>query len=426
MNINKDGKTDQHTQVDKVLLKNEFEKYAATRLKIVNDLKEQIEIILAEIEDSTPVVSGRNKNFKSYYSKYLRFLNAGIKNPVITDIMGARIICPFIEDCTAAEELIGKFFTITEIERKEHKYKEFGYESVHILIKIPESVIKKYGNPGTDVFEIQIRTILQDAWAEVEHELVYKVEYSPFDEHIIRKLSAINANLYLADIIFQEIRREQRKYSEEIKQRRESFYHKIEDSTDAFLFSQEKNNKKTQSQDLIYNNITTPPPADEPEKGNKSIDDLLVEALAAHNQNRFTEAINLYSNILDLNPDNNVIRSIIYKHRGMANFACSSYDKAIEDFDFSLEIDPQSYKAAYYRGVVNLVQKNHLKAIDDFNLSLSIKQFQPFSLFRRGQAYFHIGDFTSALSDCENAIALEPENDSFIKFRDILHEKLKM
>ncbi|MCL2759574.1 MAG: (p)ppGpp synthetase [Treponema sp.] len=411
-------------------LKDEYDKYALVRHLVVNELKEHTENILTAL-DSSPVVSGRIKNFSSFFSKYLRLLKTGTKDPKITDLLGVRIICPFIEDLQAAETLIENNFTIVEREIKGHAtFKEFGYESTHLLISIPQAIVDKHGNPGTNIAEIQIRTILQDAWAEVEHELVYKAEFSPFDEPMKRKLAAVNASLSLADIIFQEIRSYQRKFTKEMGRRRESFFAKIEESTDDLLFASEhefntlpvsENENIHISQDAYQ----------------VSIDDLLVNALSAHNQNRFNEAISQYTHILDLKPASlepqnsedarsaNAMRSIIYKHRGMAHFACSRYNEAIDDFTSSLKLDPQAYKSAYYRGVVQSVLKQYSHAIDDYTLSLSINPYQSFCLFRRGQAYYHIGDYPQGLADCENSLSLEPNNNSTIKFKELLLKKLK-
>jgi len=407
-------------------LKDQFDKYTAIRHSIVNELKERTEKLLDAI-DSNPFISGRIKNFKSYYSKYLRLLKAGQEEPAITDLMGLRIICPFIEDLQATHEIFKKNFQITETELKGHdNYREFGYESIHLLIVIPQDLIDKYGNPGTETAEIQIRTILQDAWAEVEHELVYKAEFNPFDDPMRRKLAAVNASLSLADIIFQEIRTHQKKYSKEIEKRRESFYQKIEESTDDFLFNPEHgfSHLELNAGHVKDINLISVMPDSDDEK--RSIDELLVYALSAHNQNRFNDAISQYTRILELKPANNMICSIIYKHRAMANFACSQYDKAIEDFTTSLELDPESYKTAYYRGVVRSVLKQYSHAIDDYTLSLTLYPYQSFCLFRRAQAFFHIGDYPGALSDCEVSLALEPDNKAALKFKDILHEKLKM
>jgi putative GTP pyrophosphokinase len=396
------------------ILKEHYEKYAEIRALLTRDLKEYLEEAFRDMP-SQPTIKGRSKDFVSFFKKYLHILkNAGAEPPTITDLIGIRVVCPFIEDLAVAEDILKKSFTVLELERKggNYSFKEFGYESTHLLVKIPGEFIKKRGACNCDVAEIQIRTILQDAWAEVEHELVYKAEFTPFDDSMKRKLAAVNASLSLADIVFQEIRTYQRQLNEELGKRRDSFFKKIEESTDALLFSEERDEEMFR------------PSAAEVSK-NDSIDEMLLNALYAHNKNQFSDAIRFYSRILEMNPDNTV-RSLIHKHRGMAYFAQSKYTDAIDDFTLSLELDPKSYKAAYYRGVVRAVLQQYPEAVDDFTLSLTINPYQYFCLYRRGQAYYHMEDYPQALADCESTLVLEPEFTPAQKFRELLLKKLKM
>jgi putative GTP pyrophosphokinase len=228
-----------------------------------------------------------------------------------------------------------------------------------------------------------------------------------------RKLAAVNASLTLADSVFQEIRDYQKKLNGQLGRRRETFYKKIEESIDSMLFSDEPV-QNIREPEVISSEIES-----------FSIDDLLLEALKAHNENRFAEAIAVYSRILELKPEEKIC-SLIYKHRGMANFAHSNYRDAILDFNKALELDPKSYRVAYYRGVVRSVLKQFPEAIDDYTMSLEINPYQAFCLFRRGQAYFHIGDYPQALSDCEASLSMEPNNDAIRKFRIMIQSKLKM
>ncbi|MDR2717974.1 MAG: tetratricopeptide repeat protein [Treponema sp.] len=398
---------------NKEALRQTFELTSGVRSLVVKDIETRVEEALESLH-SPPTLKIRLKEFDSYYKKYLRLLKSGIAEPQITDLMGIRVICPFIEDLTKAETLIKEHFDVIETEQKGHyTFKEFGYESIHVLIKIPADIIHKRGPAGCDAAEIQIRTILQDAWAEVEHELVYKAEFNPFDMPMKRKLAAVNASLSLADIIFQEIRGYQKQLNSQLERRRETFYRKIEESTDDLLFS-----------DIAAQKISQPQDTSHLHQGTSSIDDLLLNALYAHNKNQFEEAIALYSQILELKPEKPIC-SLIYKHRGMANFAQSKYQDAIADFTHALDLE-KTYKTAYYRGVVYSVLKQHSEAIDDFTLSLEMNPFQAFCLFRRGQAYYHVGDYPQALSDCESSLAMEPQNETVQKFRVLIQGKLKM
>jgi putative GTP pyrophosphokinase len=199
---------------DQNKLRETFEQFAWIRNLVTRDLESMIEEAVCNLP-SHPTVKSRTKDFASFYKKYLRLLNQTSRDgkpPVITDLIGIRIICPFIEDLALVEEALKRKFEVLEVERKgsEHSFKEFGYQSTHLLITIPAGLIETQGMQDCGVAEVQIRTILQDAWAEVEHELVYKAEFTPFDDPMKRKLAAVNASLFLADIIFQEIRDYQR------------------------------------------------------------------------------------------------------------------------------------------------------------------------------------------------------------------------
>jgi len=397
----------------KEVLQQAFEAGREARYLAIRDIEHRVEQALTSLP-SHPTLKVRLKKFDSYYRKYLRLLRTGITDPHITDLIGVRIVCPFIEDLQTVEALIEEHFEVVETERKGHTtFKEFSYESTHLLIKVPTDIREKRGSAGCEVAEIQIRTILQDAWAEVEHELVYKAEFNPFDTPMKRKLAAVNASLSLADIIFQEIRLYQKELNSQLGRRRETFYQKIEEATDALLYADDAVEKTEQPEDISPLHL-----------GGSSIDDMLLDALYAHNKNHFDEANALYTHILELKPKNEIC-SLIYKHRGMAEFAQSRYDDAIADFTRALDLE-ESYRIAYYRGVVYAVLKRYAEAIDDFTLSLKINPFQAFCLFRRGQAYYHIGDSPHALADCEAALAMEPENEAIIKFRTLLQSKLKM
>jgi putative GTP pyrophosphokinase len=202
--------------------------------------------------------------------------------------------------------------------------------------------------------------------------------------------------------------------------RREAFFKQIEKSTDGIIFPEDK---------IAFgedeDEISVIPSSLDYHDSDASIDDMLLNALYAHNKNQFNMAINIYSQILKLNPPD-AIKSLIYKHRGMAFFAESKYQEAIDDFSKVLEFDPKAYKAPYYRGIVYSVFQDYAKAIDDFSYSLEINPYQSFCLFRRGQAYYHVNDYPKALSDCENALVLDPGSESIKKFRNLVLDKLKM
>ncbi len=390
---------------------------------VFNEILSNIENKLKSVVklNSKPTFKTRIKSFPSYYKKVLRLkANEAVNTSdliVLTDMMGIRIVCAFLEDLGIVQKQIEEAFDVKEVEKKgaQQSFREFGYESLHILVAIPKECMPKDKNvklPENTVCEIQIRTILQDAWAEVEHELIYKSEFNPFDKPLRRKLASINASLTLADMIFQEIRDYQNKLQVELGTRRNTFYEKAD------VLTSDNENKKTDNDFFAMSEALT-------ESG--SIDDLVLKALHEHNIGNFSKAIQIYTAIIESNPKpNNIILSVIYKHRGMAYFAQSEYDLALLDFKSSVENDPKCFRSLYYEGIVYSVKNMDKEAIEAFTDSLSIDSFQSHVYYRRGLAYYNLGDYNNSLADVKNAINLGLEDDDLLSLRAKLMKKFDM
>lgn len=140
----------------------------------------------------------------------------------ITDILGCRIITLFEKDVDSIFQLIDNTFEIVEIVDKRKKSRtnriEFGYSSLHLVVKFTDSrcQLVEYQKYQDILFEIQLRTVLQHAWAEVEHGLGYKSYYEPPME-TKRKLSRLAATLELLDEEFEEIRYDIALYNESME-----------------------------------------------------------------------------------------------------------------------------------------------------------------------------------------------------------------
>ena len=96
------------------------------------------------------------------------------------DLVGARIIGYSKYDVKNAIELIEKKFKVHKKEDKQSELgiKEIGYQSMHITASFyPDSNFitpKKYEKFKDICFEIQVRTVLQEAWAALNHKKSYK------------------------------------------------------------------------------------------------------------------------------------------------------------------------------------------------------------------------------------------------------------
>ncbi|MFW5684606.1 MAG: tetratricopeptide repeat protein [Spirochaetota bacterium] len=364
----------------------------------------------------------RVKSFESYYGKLLRILRSTPPESgevTVTDILALRVVCPFLEDVALAERCIRSQFHVREVDHKgaEFSVREFGYESIHCLIRTPEDLLESFHLAGPFDCEVQIRTILQDAWAEVEHELVYKADFTPFDEAVQRKLAALNANLSLSDITFQEIRDYQRRLHGELKKRRSSFWTLMSETLG------EPHPGETSEELLDVDGVTfgvSPGLArgggpGEERVGPHSVwsqsagglDAQLLEGLQAHNEGDFDHADAVYTEILAARP-HPYVRAVVHIHRGMARFASSRYRDALTDFTEALELDEGNWRALFYRGTIYRVLGDHELAESDFTACLDRDPYRVECLFQRAALYVQAGRLEEAIGDCDRALAVDP------------------
>jgi len=411
---------DNNNLLSKKALRETYEDYSGYFEKIIQNV---IKILQTKVKlMSQPTYKSRVKSFESYYRKVLRLKQNEMVDTnsliYLTDMMGIRMICAFLEDINIAVEQLKEIFEVKEVEIKgaEKKFSEFGYESVHVLIRIPEKCMPKFEGKFKNlkkvsdeiVCEIQIRTILQDAWAEVEHELIYKTEFNPFDIPLRRKLASLNASLTLADITFQEIRDYQKKLQGELEERRNSFYELADD-----LLNEKIEKKKSKDE---ISRITP--------FVQGTIDDLLLRAIHSHNEGNLEEAVVIYSKILDSVSENdkNVI-AVIRKHRGMAYFSMNDYKNALEDFEVSLHFDPKAFRTHYYMGIVYSITKEYEKACHCFTTSLEINPFQAHTNFRLAMAYYELQEYEKSMNALNTAIKLGMDPDECKVLNDKLVKK---
>jgi ppGpp synthetase/RelA/SpoT-type nucleotidyltranferase len=130
-------------------------------------------------------------------------------NPLeqITDKAAVRIITYFLntvnEVCTIVEE---QFEVIEKDERTNSDPDRLGYQSIHYLVKYSEAryTFPEYSRYAELIVEIQVRTILQHAWAEIEHDIQYKA-VATLPSPIRRRFASLAGLIEIADREFQAI-----------------------------------------------------------------------------------------------------------------------------------------------------------------------------------------------------------------------------
>ena len=132
----------------------------------------------------------------------------------ITDIVGVRIITFYLDDVDVVASAVERLFEVdwqnTVDKRRLHALNSFGYQSLHYICRMPDMPCGA-ADTSSDVkpyrFEIQMRTLLQHAWSNMNHDTGYKSGVEIPREYI-RNLNRIAGMLELADEQFSRIRAE--------------------------------------------------------------------------------------------------------------------------------------------------------------------------------------------------------------------------
>jgi putative GTP pyrophosphokinase len=135
----------------------------------------------------------------------------------MTDVAGVRVITHFDDEVDRIGTLVEAEFGIDREKSVDKRQlleaDRFGYLSLHYVCGLSDHRLKLAENSRYAGLpcEIQIRTILQHAWAEIEHDLGYKPG-STVPKPIRRRFSRLAGLLEIGDQEFKSIRDELKKY----------------------------------------------------------------------------------------------------------------------------------------------------------------------------------------------------------------------
>ena len=170
------------------------------------------------------IVDTRTKGVPSFANKILRkhALYVDPKDPLppdpllrITDLCGGRIITQTSDQLHAVCRFLEQTFDIdwknSDDASQRLKPREFGYRSTHYIVSANSDRLQAAGFPipvpdgirGLKA-EVQVRTLLEHAWADIGHDMTYKTEVRVPDR-IHRHFAALAAVLEGADREFERL-----------------------------------------------------------------------------------------------------------------------------------------------------------------------------------------------------------------------------
>jgi len=139
----------------------------------------------------------------------------------ITDLAGVRLITHYEDDVHKIAQVVESEFFIDKVNSidkgKALDPEKFGYLSLHYVVSLSDdrAALKEYSAFRGMKAEIQVRSILQHTWAEIEHDTGYKSNIE-IPKHIRRRFSRLAGLLELADQEFIGIRDALAAYSDTV------------------------------------------------------------------------------------------------------------------------------------------------------------------------------------------------------------------
>lgn len=206
--------------------KEAFKEFYAGNLIVFRDAAESIctliTLLLADKEEfPTQQVLSRVKDRNECITKFARKYQSVCekeKTPYeikdyITDLIRLRIICHYSSDVVAVLHVLKQNFDILEITDKSQAFEMeerlFGYKGLHLDLKLSKNrrELPEYSRFCNLRFEVQLRTIIQDAWSLLDHKIKYKKNI-PHELKLKRRINRLAALFELADQEFLNIRKE--------------------------------------------------------------------------------------------------------------------------------------------------------------------------------------------------------------------------
>jgi putative GTP pyrophosphokinase len=144
----------------------------------------------------------------------------------ITDICGIRIITYYDEEVDDVARIIENEFEIdpdNSVDKRKKAPDTFGYLSSHYIVRLRPVRLQlpEYGRFSECQAEIQIRSIIQHAWAEIEHDLGYKSQKA-VPPPVRRQFFRLAALLELADNEFTRLKDHITGYEQQVSEKLES------------------------------------------------------------------------------------------------------------------------------------------------------------------------------------------------------------
>ena len=141
---------------------------------------------------------------------------------------------------------------------------------------------------------------------------------------------------------------------------------------------------------------------------------------------QYERAIADYDKSIELKPDKEVLASV-YVNRGASYAGLKQYERAIADYDKAIALEPEDAVAYYNRGISYARMEEFARAIDDFTKAIGLQPENSSAYALRSMIYTNINKFDVAIVDIKRAISYDKNQEIYLDiFSDIVRKKFKL
>ena len=97
------------------------------------------------------------------------------------------------------------------------------------------------------------------------------------------------------------------------------------------------------------------------------------------------------------------------KYRGVARYYLERYTEAIDDYTQAIALNPQDARSYHNRGNAKSDLGNHAEAIEDYNKAIELDPQGTQIYHDRGNAKYSLEEYTEAIEDYSKAIEINPQ-----------------
>lgn len=188
----------------------EAEEAYRKRIKLYKRANRSITATLADLVDDLGgtygvrhglTVDGEPKPFDSFYRKATAKYECATVDEAfdrVRDLARVRVVCDTLDDCYRLIELLDGQESLHVDERATQDFiaepRPWGYRAIHLEVVVN---VSKDGTPIGVPVEVQLRTVLQEAWGNYTHEAFYHGRDVP--EPVKTLMCELGELLYWAD-----------------------------------------------------------------------------------------------------------------------------------------------------------------------------------------------------------------------------------